>query len=33
MLNIEITELITETIKGMQKVARDIGLEGITEQA
>jgi len=28
MLNIEITELINETIKGMQKVASDIGLKG-----
>ena len=29
MLGVEITDLITDTIKGMQEVAEDIGLKGV----
>ena len=31
MLGVELTELITDTIKGMQEVAEDIGLKGIVD--
>lgn len=29
MLDVEITDLITDTIKGMQEVAEEIGLKGV----